>query len=381
MAQAQAAAAAQMTQAGLPVPPGFTITTEACNAYYDAGKQFPPGMWDQALEALREVEQKTGKRFGDRANPLLVSVRSGAAQSMPGMMDTVLNLGLNDETVQGLVALTRNERFAYDAYRRFIQMFGRIVQDIPAEKFDEVFEAAKQRAGARQDTDLDAAALRQVVAEFKEVVQRETGKPFPTEPLEQLRLAIGAVFASWMGKRAVDYRNFYKIPHDLGTAVNVQTMVFGNMGDDSGTGVAFTRNPMTGENELFGEFLVNAQGEDVVAGIRTPLKIAEMAQALPQAYTEFQEIARRLEATYHDMQDMEFTVERGTLFMLQTRSGKRSAQAAVRIAVDMVHEGLITRDDALLRVEPDQVQAFLVPRFEPEAQEAARKAGQLLAKG
>src|SRR5581483_3238760 len=278
------AGCAEMTRAGLPVPPGFTITTEACNAYYQAGRQFPIGMWEQTLEALHDVERKTGKRFGDRANPLLVSVRSGAAQSMPGMMDTVLNLGLNDETVQGLVALTQNERFAYDAYRRFIQMFGRIVQNIPAEKFDEVFEEAKRRAGAKQDTDLDAAALRQVVAEFKAVAQRETGQPFPTEPLEQLRLAIGAVFASWMGKRAVDYRNYYKIPHDLGTAVNVQTMVFGNMGNDSGTGVAFTRNPMTGAKQLFGEFLVNAQGEDVVAGIRTPMPIDSMAQALPQAY-------------------------------------------------------------------------------------------------
>jgi pyruvate, orthophosphate dikinase len=375
------AGCAQMTRAGLPVPPGFTITTEACNAYYDAGKQFPPGMWDQTLAALSDLERKTGKGFGDRNNPLLVSVRSGARISMPGMMDTVLNLGLNDDTVQGVIALTGNERFAYDAYRRFVQMYGRIVQNIPAERFDDVFDAAKARHGAKLDTDLDAAALREVVAAFKDVVQQETGQPFPTEPIEQLRLAIAAVFESWMGKRAVDYRNFYKIPHDLGTAVNVQTMVFGNMGNDSGTGVAFTRDPNTGTNELYGDFLVNAQGEDVVAGIRNTLPISEMAEVLPQAFADFKEIATRLESTYHDMQDMEFTIERGKLFMLQTRSGKRSAQAAVKIAVDMAHEGLITREEALLRVEPDQVQAFLVPHFEPDAEDAARKSGQLLAKG
>jgi pyruvate,orthophosphate dikinase len=375
------AGCAEMTRAGLPVPPGFTITTEACNAYYAAGKRFPDGMWEQALEALRAVEAKTGKRLGDRTNPLLVSVRSGARLSMPGMMDTVLNLGLNDDTVQGLVALTQNERFAYDAYRRFIQMFGRIVLDLPAEHFDHGFEDAKRRAGAKLDTDLDAAALRQVVVDFKQVVERATGQRFPNEPLEQLRLAIGAVFESWMGKRAVDYRNFYKIPHDLGTAVNVQTMVFGNMGDDSGTGVAFTRNPITGDAALFGEFLVNAQGEDVVAGIRTPMPISAMAKALPKAYQEFQTIARRLEETYHDVQDLEFTVERGQLYMLQTRAAKRSALAALRTAVDMVRERLITREQALLRVEPEQIEQLLVPHIEPAVEETARKDGRLLAKG
>jgi pyruvate,orthophosphate dikinase len=375
------AGCAQMTRAGLPVPPGFTITTEACNAYYQAGKQFPPGMWEQTLEALRAIEAKTGKRFGDRANPLLVSVRSGAKLSMPGMMDTVLNLGLNDETVEGLARLTGNERFAQDAYRRFIQMFGRIVLNIPAERFDAAFEEIKRRHGAQLDTDLDAAALREVVATFKAIVERETGRPFPTDPLEQLRLAIAAVFESWMGKRAVDYRNFYKIPHDLGTAVNVQAMVFGNLGDDSGTGVAFTRDPITGERRLFGEFLVNAQGEDVVAGIRTPMPISKMAEVLPEAYRELEEIARRLEATYHDVQDLEFTVERGRLYMLQTRAAKRSAQAALKTAVDMVHEGLITHEEAVLRVEPDQVQQLLVPRFPAEVVEAARKDGRLLAKG
>src|SRR3954469_7405642 len=375
------AGCAEMTRAGLPVPAGFTITTEACNAYYNSGKRFPEGMWEQALEALHAVEAKTGKRLGDRTNPLLVSVRSGARLSMPGMMDTVLNLGLNDDTVQGLVALTQNERFAYDAYRRFIQMFGRIVLDIPAEHFDHGFEDAKRRVGAKLDTELDAAALRQVVVDFKQVVERATGQPFPTDPLEQLRLAIGAVFESWMGKRAVDYRNFYKIPHNLGTAVNAQTMVFGNMGDDSGTGVAFTRNPITGEKQLYGEFLVNAQGEDVVAGIRTPMPISAMAKALPQAYQEFQTIARRLEETYHDVQDLEFTVERGQLYMLQTRAAKRSALAALRTAVDMVREGLITREQALLRVEPDQIEQLLVPHIEPEVEEAARQDGRLLAKG
>jgi pyruvate, orthophosphate dikinase len=375
------AGCAQMTRAGLPVPPGFTITTEACNAYYDAGKQFPAGMWEQALEALRDVEARTGKRFGDRDNPLLVSVRSGAAVSMPGMMDTVLNLGLNDDTVQGLLRLTGNERFAYDAYRRFIQMFGRIVQNIPAERFDEVFEAAKHRHGAKQDTDLDAAALREIVAAFKEVTQRETGAPFPTDPLEQLRQAIAAVFASWMGKRAVDYRNFYKMPHDMGTAVNVQTMVFGNMGNDSGTGVAFTRDPATGANQLTGEFLLNAQGEDVVAGIRTPAKISEMAQALPGAYQEFQQIARRLEETYHDVQDLEFTVERGKLFMLQTRSAKRTAQAAVKTAVDMVREGLITKEQAVARLEPEQVEQLLLPQFDLVAMMQARRESRVVAKG
>ena len=375
------AGCAQMTRAGLPVPPGFTITTEACNAYYQAGRQFPPGMWEQTLEALRVVEQQTGKRFGDPQNPLLVSVRSGAKLSMPGMMDTVLNLGLNDETVEGLARLTNNERFAYDAYRRFIQMFGRIVLEIPGERFDEAFEEIKREVGARQDTDLDAAALRRVVARFKAIVQEATGSPFPTDPYEQLRLAIAAVFRSWMGKRAVDYRNFYKIPHDLGTAVNVQTMVFGNMGDDSGTGVAFTRNPTTGAKELFGEFLVNAQGEDVVAGIRTPMPISKMAEVLPQAYQEFQQIARRLEETYRDVQDLEFTVERGKLYMLQTRAAKRSAAAAVKIAVDMVHEGLISREEALQRVEPAQVEQLLVPQLDEAVVEAARREGRVLARG
>jgi len=372
---------AEMTNAGLPVPPGFTITTEACNAYYASGKKFPEGMWEQVLAAMKEVEKATGKKFGDPKNPLLVSVRSGARVSMPGMMDTVLNLGLNPDTVQGLIALTRNERFAYDAYRRFIQMFGRIVMGIDGRKFEEKLEEIKHKHGAQLDTDLDAEAMKEVVAEFKTLYKQEIGEEFPTDPYKQLELAIGAVFGSWMGKRAVDYRNFYKLPHDWGTAVNVVTMVFGNMGEDSGTGVAFTRNPATGEKVLYGEYLQNAQGEDVVAGIRTPKKIAQLAQDMPEVYRQFAEVAEKLERHYREMQDMEFTVERGKLWMLQTRAGKRTAAAAVKIAVDMVREGLITKEEALMRVEPNQVNQLLLPRFDVKAKEEAEKNGRLLAKG
>jgi pyruvate,orthophosphate dikinase len=358
---------AEMTNAGLPVPPGFTITTEACNDYFAAGEQLPPGLWEDILDAVRELEQLTGKGFGDPQNPLLVSVRSGAKFSMPGMMDTVLNLGLNEETLQGLVRLTGNERFAWDAYRRFIQMFGRIVMGVDGEKFDEALEEVKQAHGARQDTDLGAAALQEVVERFLAIVRQETGREFPTDPYEQLELAIKAVFASWFGKRARDYREYNKIPHTLGTAVNVVTMVFGNMGEDSGTGVAFTRDPNTGEKVLFGEFLPNAQGEDVVAGIRTPLKLSEMGQRWPQVYAEFQRIAERLERHYRDMQDLEFTVERGRLFMLQTRAGKRTAQAAVKIAVDMVEEGIISKEEAVGRIEPAQVEQLLRDQFDRTA--------------
>ena len=372
---------ASMTKAGLPVPPGFTITTEACNEYLARGNQFPEGMWEQALEALKEVERKTGKTFGDSRNPLLVSVRSGAKFSMPGMMDTVLNLGLNDETVKGLAALTNDERFAYDAYRRFISMFGRIVQGIDGNKFEHVLEEYKKKTGAKSDAELPADALKDLVVRFKEIVQRETGEPFPTDPYEQLRLAIMAVFGSWNGERARVYREFNKIPHTLGTAVNVQTMVFGNMGSDSGTGVAFTRNPSTGEKSLYGEFLVNAQGEDVVAGIRTPEPIARLEDELPQVAQQFKEIAQRLESYYRDIQDMEFTVERGKLYMLQTRSGKRTAQAAVKIATEMVSEGVITPEEAIMRVEPNHVVQLLLPRFDAEAKDAAEGAGRLLAKG
>jgi pyruvate,orthophosphate dikinase len=364
---------AEMTRAGLPVPPGFTITTEACNDYFAAGERLPDGLWEDVQDAMREVERETGKRFGGRENPLLVSVRSGSKFSMPGMMDTVLNLGLNEETLQGLIALTHNERFGWDAYRRFIQMFGRIVLNVDGTRFDEALEAAKARRGAKADTDLDAAALRSLAAEFKAIVKEATGRDFPTAPDEQLDLAIKAVFGSWFGKRAVDYRNYNKIPHDLGTAVNVVTMVFGNMGDDSGTGVAFTRDPNTGEKVLYGEYLTNAQGEDVVAGIRTPQKIAHLAQDLPQAYREFQEIAARLERHYRDVQDMEFTIERGRLFMLQTRTAKRTAAAAVKIAVDMVAEGIITEAEAVARIEPAQVDQLLRAQFDPRARQAAKR--------
>jgi pyruvate,orthophosphate dikinase len=311
---------AEMTNAELPVPPGFTITTEACNDYFAAGERLPDGLWDDVLEALTTVEGETGKGFGDPANPLLVSVRSGAKFSMPGMMDTVLNLGLNEQTLEGLIHLTGKDRFGWDAYRRFIQMFGRIVMDVPGERFDQALDAAKERAGATADTDLSAADLRAVAGEFLRIVRDATGRDFPTDPREQLDLAIKAVFASWFGKRAADYREYNRIPHDLGTAVNVVTMVFGNMGDDSATGVAFTRDPNTGDKTLFGEYLTNAQGEDVVAGIRTPKPLAELARDMPAAYDEFQRIAERLERHYRDVQDLEFTIERGLLYRLQTRN-------------------------------------------------------------
>jgi pyruvate,orthophosphate dikinase len=358
---------AEMTLAGLPVPPGFTITTDVCNLYYASGRQFPDGVWNEVLSSMTEVEQSLGKKFGDPASPLLVSVRSGAKFSMPGMMDTVLNLGLNDETVQGLAALTDNPRFAMDAYRRFIQMFGRIVLGIGGEKFDHAFEEAKSAKGCHLDTDLDADDLRAVVTKFKAIVQTETGEPFPTDPYRQLELAIRAVFDSWFGKRAVDYRRLNKIPDDLGTAVNVVAMVFGNMGSDSGTGVAFTRNPSTGENELFGEYLTNAQGEDVVAGIRTPVKIARLKEEMPEVYEHFRQVALQLERHYKDVQDLEFTIERGKLWMLQTRNAKRTGAAAVKTAVDFVREGILTREEAVQRVEPNQLDQLLHKMIDPKA--------------
>jgi pyruvate,orthophosphate dikinase len=372
---------AEMTNAKLPVPPGFTITTEACNTYTALGKKFPKGMWAQVLAAMKKVEAQTGKKFGDPKNPLLVSVRSGAKFSMPGMMDTVLNLGLNSETLKGIAALTGNERFAYDAYRRFIQMFGRIVMGIEAKKWDAIFDGAKEKYHAKSDTDLDTNALKEVVAQYKELYKKEIGEEFPEDPYKQLELAIQAVFGSWMGKRAVDYRRLNKIPDNLGTAVNVCTMVFGNMGNDSGTGVAFTRDPVTGENELYGEYLVNAQGEDVVAGIRTPMKIAELKEKNPKVYEEFRKLARQMEKHYREMQDLEFTVERGKLWMLQTRTGKRTARAAVKIAVDMVNEKLITKEEAIQRVEPSHIVQLLMPQFDLVAKNEASKAGNLLAKG
>ncbi|MGZ6345351.1 MAG: pyruvate, phosphate dikinase [Candidatus Limnocylindrales bacterium] len=364
---------AEMTNAGLPVPPGFTITTEACNDYFAAAERLPDGLWEDVLEAVREVETETGKGFGNPSSPLLVSVRSGAKFSMPGMMDTVLNLGLNERTLEGLIALTGNERFGWDAYRRFIQMFGRIVLDVPGERFDAELDAAKHVRGAHHDTDLDATALREIAGSFKAIVRDVTGRDFPSEPHEQLDLAIKAVFASWFGKRARDYREYNKIAHDLGTAVNVVTMVFGNMGDDSGTGVAFTRDPNTGAKVLFGEYLTNAQGEDVVAGIRTPQPISQMRGAMPEVYAQFEAIAERLERHYRDVQDLEFTIERGRLFMLQTRSAKRTAAAAVKIAADLVEEGIIDRREALARIEPAQVDQLLRDQFDPLAKAKARR--------
>jgi pyruvate, orthophosphate dikinase len=364
---------AEMTKAGLPTPPGFTITTAACNDYFEAGEKLPDGLWDDVLEAVKEVEQRAGKGFGDASNPLLVSVRSGAKFSMPGMMDTVLNLGLNEQTLQGLIALTGNERFGWDAYRRFIQMFGRIVMGVEGPRFDDALDAKKDERGVKQDTDLTADDLRELVETFKGVVRDDTGREFPSDPYEQLDLAIKAVFASWFGQRARDYRKFNKIPDDLGTAVNVVTMVFGNMGDDSGTGVAFTRDPNTGENRLYGEYLTNAQGEDVVAGIRTPQKIAQMEQALPDAYAEFLRIGKELENHYRDVQDLEFTIEKGRLYMLQTRAAKRTAAAAVKIAVDMVDEGTITPAEAIARIEPAHVDQLLRATFDQNALKGATK--------
>jgi pyruvate,orthophosphate dikinase len=371
------AGVAEMTNTGVPVPPGFTITTEACNEYFKIGKQFPEDLWNQVLAALTVIEQQTHKRFGDPENPLLVSVRSGAKFSMPGMMDTVLNVGLNPQTLEGIARLTSNERFAWDAYRRLIQMFGKTVKGIEGRKFEHILDKYKAKTTGKQDTDLTVDMLKKVVADFKALYAKELGVEFPDNVHEQLSQAIEAVFASWFGKRAVDYRNFNKISHDLGTGVNVQTMVFGNMGSDSGTGVAFTRNPATGEKALYGEYLINAQGEDVVAGIRTPKKIAQMQDEMPEVYEQFQTIANQLETHYRDVQDMEFTVENGRLWMLQTRTGKRTAQAAVKIAVDMANEGLITKEEALQRLDPMQINQLLLPRFE----EKAKKAAGVLAKG
>ena len=361
------AGVAEMTRAGMPVPPGFTITTEACREYYRRNRQFPAGLWDQVAAARARVEEQTGKRLGDAANPLLVSVRSGAKFSMPGMMDTVLNLGLNSRTLEGLQRLTGDERFALDAYRRFVQMFGKIVKGIDGDLFEEALTEAKQRAGVRTDPELSPAQLRDLVAEFKRIYRQHTGEEFPEDPEAQLRAAIEAVFASWNTDRAVAYRRVEKIPDDLGTAVNVQMMAFGNMGDDSGTGVAFTRNPITGAEELYGDYLANAQGEDVVAGIRTTEPISALSTRLPEVGRQFRDYAEKLEKHYRDVQDLEFTVERGKLYMLQTRSAKRTGEAAVNIAVDMVGEGLISKPEAVARVEPRQLEQLIHPRVDPGA--------------
>ncbi|MBM3189797.1 MAG: pyruvate, phosphate dikinase, partial [Chloroflexi bacterium] len=372
---------AEMTNAGLPVPPGFTCTTEACLAYFAEGKKFPQGMWQQVQEAMKTVEEQTGKKFGDPKNPLLVSVRSGSRLSMPGMMDTVLNVGLNAKTLRGLAELSGNERFAYDAYRRLISMFGRIVKDIDGHKFEHILDSYKAKTEGGRDTDLTVDMLKDVVADYKALYKRELGEDFPEDEWEQLKQATEAVFDSWFGPNATTYRRINKLSDDWGTGVNVCTMVFGNMGDDSGTGVAFTRDPSTGEKRLYGEYLANAQGEDVVAGLRTPVKIAELEKSNPEIYRQFLQLAEMLERHYRDMQDLEFTVEKGHLWMLQTRSGKRTARAAIKIAVDMANEGLISREEAVERVTPEEVDVMLHPMFDPEAKQSAMLRGDLVAKG
>jgi len=372
---------ADMTRIGVPVPPGFTVTTEACNAFLEAGEQFPAGLWEEERAALDRLEEQTGKKFGDASNPLLVSCRSGAKFSMPGMMDTVLNIGMNDEVVEGMAKLTGDPRFAYDSYRRLVQMFGSVVMGIADEPFEEVLTAARKRAGVETDSELGAEAWKSVVAEFEAIVAKEAGREFPQDPIEQIRLATEAVFKSWNGKRAIDYRNAAKIAHDLGTAVNICTMVFGNLGNDSATGVAMTRSGATGENEIEGDYLTNAQGEDVVAGIRQTKPLDLLKSEMPAAYAEFEQICRKLELHYKEMQDVEFTIERGKLWMLQTRDAKRTAQAAVRIAVDMAEEGLIRREQAVLRVTPDQVDFFLHPQFSADSVRRAVDGGDNLATG
>ena len=371
---------AEMTRIGIPVPPGFTVTTEACNAFLEAGEEFPEGMWDQELRAMKAVEEKTGKGFGDPENPLLVSSRSGAVQSMPGMMDTVLNIGLNDETAKGMIELTDDPRFVYDSYRRLVQMFGSVVLGVDDEAFEDVLDEYKEEKGVDLDTDLDAEDMKRLTEDFKGIIEAE-GMYFPDDPYEQLRMSTEAVFSSWNVKRAVDYRNATGIPHDLGTAVNVMTMVFGNMGENSGTGVAFTRDPSTGEKKLWGEYLLNAQGEDVVAGIRNAEEIQHLEEDMPEVYEEFQDITQKLEEHYKEVQDVEFTIENGKLWMLQTRDGKRTAKAAVKIAVDFTKEGLIPKAEAVSRIEPYQVDTLLHPRFVEEAKQKAIKDSRRFATG
>jgi len=372
---------AEMTRIGVPVPPGFIVTTEACNAYLDGGGAFPDGMWEQQLTALAAIEARSAKKFGDRHNPLLVSCRSGAKFSMPGMMDTVLNIGLNDATAEGMLALTGDARFVFDAYRRLVQMFGSVVMGLPDEVFEEYLTAVRRRAGVQTDAELSAEQWQDVTAEFKRIFRRRAARNFPEDPLEQLQLATEAVFRSWNGKRAIDYRKAANISHDLGTAVNIVSMVFGNMGDDSATGVAMTRNGSTGEKYIEGDYLTNAQGEDVVAGIRMTKDISQLKEEMPAAYAEFEQIAQLLEGHYREMQDVEFTIEKGKLWMLQTRDGKRTAQAAVRIAVDMAEERLISREEAVLRVSAEQVDFYLHPQFSLEAIQIAKEMGNLLATG
>lgn len=367
----------EMTNMGLPVPGGFTITTAACTRFYEEGNTLWDGLLEELHTYLKELETKIGKRFSDEENPLLVSVRSGSVISMPGMMDTVLNLGLNDISVKGLAKSTGNERFAYDSYRRFIQMFSDVAMGIPKVRFDLVLEELKEERGIETDAELNAEDFKELVTKFKAIYKEEQKEEFPQEPIKQLEVAIKAVFESWENPRAVFYRKHNNIPDSLGTAVNIQSMVFGNMGETSGTGVAFTRNPSTGENRLFGEYLIDAQGEDVVAGIRTPNEISELKEKMPEVYDEFVKITHILEESYKDVQDIEFTIENGKLYMLQTRNGKRTAQAAVNIAVDLVNEGILTKEEALMRVEPNQINQLLHPNFEPKALADAQE----LAKG
>ncbi|HSK87535.1 MAG TPA: pyruvate, phosphate dikinase [Anaerolineales bacterium] len=369
-----------MTRAGVPVPPGFTVTTEACNEFRKTGK-FPAGQWDQQVAAMKKVEKQTGKKFGDPNNPLLVSCRSGAKFSMPGMMNTVLNIGLNDQVVEGMIKLTNNPRFVWDLYRRLVEMFGTTVFNLDDEVFEHPMAEYKEKKGYKVDTEMTAEDWQALVATFKEVFKKHVGFDFPQDVYKQLELATKAVFESWNGKRAIAYRNKERISHELGTAVNIQTMVFGNMGDDSGTGVAFTRNPSTGDKKMMGEYLLNAQGEDVVAGIRNADPIEILVEKMPAVYNQFMTITGRLEKHYKDMQDVEFTIERGKLWMLQTRTGKRTAKSAVKIAVDLANEGLITKDQAVLRVTPENVDALLHPQFDNEAMTKAEKNGTFFAKG
>ncbi|ADQ15268.1 pyruvate, phosphate dikinase [Halanaerobium hydrogeniformans] len=370
---------AEMSNIGLPVPPGFTITTEACIRYLEMGEKLEDQIKEGIFDYMKELEKKQGKKFGDLEDPLLVSVRSGAVISMPGMMDTILNLGLNDKSVEGLAKKTSNPRFAYDSYRRLIQMFGNVVLGIPAYEFDNFLEKRKEKNGYDNDTDLEVQDLKDIIEKFKNLIKKRKNIEFPQKPEEQLLMAVKAVFSSWNNSRARSYRNINDIPHDLGTAVNVQTMVFGNIGENSGTGVAFTRNPATGENKVFGEFLLNAQGEDVVAGIRTPKDISELKRLMPEVYEEFVELTETLEEHYKDMQDIEFTIQEGDLYVLQTRTGKRTADAAVNIAVDMEEEGLIDKETAILRVDPEDISQLLHPNFKKDELEKADKLAQGLA--
>jgi pyruvate,orthophosphate dikinase len=367
----------EMTNIGLPVPPGFTITTEACNLYYELGQKWPEGLLDQVAENLKKLEKEAGYKFGDESDPLLVSVRSGSAFSMPGMMDTILNLGLNDKAVQGLIKKTGNKRLGMDSYRRFIQMFGDVVMEVEHAEFEKALQRIKDKKNVKLDTELDAEDLEELVADYKALIKKSSGQEFPQDSFEQLKMSINAVFKSWNNKRAFTYRNLHDIPHDLGTGVNIQIMVFGNMGDNSGTGVAFTRNPSTGEKKVYGEYLTNAQGEDVVAGIRTPRDLDHLHDEMPEIYNQLMDIFEKLELHYKDMQDMEFTFQEGRLYMLQTRTGKRTAAAALQIAVDMVNEKLIDKRDAVMRVAPDQLDHLLHKQLDSKAKEKA----QLIAKG